>query len=222
MTTAETIAIANAAHTRKALKANIRQRKFAREYVKSGNATAAALLVYNMKKSSAEDYARHLLRQPKIQAEVEAAMTKHGLDSDYALDKMKRIIDAGTANLDATRPGDMLKALEMILKLKGLLGNRVVDENSESRIREKVASLGIGEIQKELAEMDKNQKRLLDWTKEKVTEGEVVKEVKTEEVPMPVPPVEPVSTSEPIVETAEPQGLERQREFVARDESKKD
>jgi hypothetical protein len=141
---------------------------------------------------------------PKIQAEVDKAMEKHGLDSDYALDKMKKIVDAGTANLDATRPGDMLKALEMILKLKGLLGNRVVDENSESRIREKVASLGIGEV----------------------TEGEVVKEVpvevKTEEVVQSPEPVEPVSASEPVVETEEPQGLERQREFVERDESKKD
>ena len=207
---------------KKAVRLTIRQRKFVKEYVKSGNATAAAMLAFGSKKSSAEDWSYKLLHMPKIQAEVDKAMEKHGLDSDYALDKMKKIVDAGTANLDATRPGDMLKALEMILKLKGLLGNRVVDENSESRIREKVASLGIGEIQKELAEMDKNQKRLLDWTKEKVTEGEVVKEVKTEEVPMPVPPVEPVSTSEPIVETAEPQGLERQREFVERDESKKD
>ena len=167
----EFVALASAARSKKALTANIRQRKFAREYVKSGNATQAAKIVYRMKQDSAEEYSRRLLKMPKIQVEVEKAMEKHGLDSDYALENIKKIVNAGTANLDATRPGDMLKALEMILKLKGLLGNRVVDENSESRIREKVAALGLPEIQKELAELDKNQKRLLDWTKEKVTEA---------------------------------------------------
>ena len=215
----EFVALASAARSKKALTANIRQRKFAREYVKSGNATQAAKIVYRMKQDSAEEYSRRLLKMPKIQVEVEKAMEKHGLDSDYALDKMKGIIDAGTANLEATRPGDMLKALEMILKLKGLLGNRVVDENSESRIREKVAALGLPEIQKELVELDKNQKRLLDWTKEKVTEGEVVPEVKTEEVVSvreEVSPVEPVSAKEENITAEVPQELEREKEFVER------
>jgi phage terminase small subunit len=210
----EFVALASAARSKKALTANIRQRKFAREYVKSGNATQAAKIVYRMKQDSAEEYSRRLLKMPKIQVEVEKAMEKHGLDSDYALENIKKIVNAGTANLNATRPGDMLKALEMILKLKGLLGNRVVDENSESRIREKVAALGLPEIQKELAELDKNQKRLLDWTKEKVTEGEVVK---TEEV---VPVVEvasvPVSAKEENTTVEVPQELEREKEFVER------
>ena len=67
------MALASAARSKKALTANIRQRKFAREYVKSGNATQAAKIVYRMKQDSAEEYSRRLLKMPKIQVEVEKA-----------------------------------------------------------------------------------------------------------------------------------------------------
>ena len=62
----EFTALAVSKKKKKALRANIRQRKFVKEYVKTGNATAAALAVYNMNKKSAHEYSLHLLNMPKI------------------------------------------------------------------------------------------------------------------------------------------------------------
>jgi len=161
------------------VKLTIKNQKFVKEYTKTGLVSKSVQVAYpKMNKKSSISYGNRLLSQPKIQKEITIALNKYGLDSDYALNKMQKLIEAGQDNLENTQPKDVLKALEMILKLKGLLGGRVVDENSEERLQEKVAKLGISEIEKELKELDKNQKRLLNWAETGAEEGEVVNESK--------------------------------------------
>jgi phage terminase small subunit len=71
-------------------KMTLKQRKFTKEYLKSGNGTQAAIKAGYSKKS-AHDIASENLRKPEIKAAVASAAEKLGINPEYVLAGIKKI-----------------------------------------------------------------------------------------------------------------------------------
>lgn len=106
----------------------IKQRKFVRAYLKSGNATDAVLEAgYNAKnRITASAIGSEHLARPKIQNAFARAMESAGLTDDYLVERLNKIVYAGTSQiaLDKANPDQAIRAIDTIAKL----GNRYPDK----------------------------------------------------------------------------------------------
>ena len=103
-------------------KFNIRVQTFINEYLKSGNATKAALAAgYSLKGSHTQG--SRLLKNAAIAAEIEALRIRTaemaGLGATYVVESIRAI-----AEDDGTRPADKLRAYELLGKHLNLFAER--------------------------------------------------------------------------------------------------
>ena len=151
-------------------KLTFKQKKFVSEYIKGGNASAAARAVYKTKNSGIIGW--RLTKIPKVQNAIQEALLAANLDEGYASAVLKEIIAAGVVNKEATRPSDSLKGLELFFQLKGYLGKNGQNDSDE----EKANSMTTDEIVQELDKLTKTQERLIKLYKEGAVEGEILDE----------------------------------------------
>jgi phage terminase small subunit len=150
-------------------KLTLKQRKWIREYLKTGNATEASRRAYKTKNNQVQGYiTKH---HPEVQKALHEAFEKMNIDEGYSAEALKKIIDAGKNNTDQAKPSDALRGLEMFYRLKGYLGNdnKVQEQKEEDRLK----VMDVQAIKKELKLLDDRQKRLLAIVG-KAEEGEVV------------------------------------------------
>ena len=128
----------------------LKQKAFIKEYVLGadrGNATEA---IYKagykvVKRHTAEVIGSDNLRKPVIRGEIERLLAKTGLDEAGTVDRLKQAIDAGLG--EKATNADSLRGLEMVFRLKGLLG-----EGTQTQERSLTIQLQ-GKSLKELQEM---------------------------------------------------------------------
>lgn len=76
----------------KAKKLTLKQKKFTAEVIKTGNATQSAIKA-GYSERSAQEIGYENLRKPQIQAEIQSATAKLGIDAEYVLGNFKEIAD---------------------------------------------------------------------------------------------------------------------------------
>lgn len=76
--------------TEKKKKLTLKQAKFTKEYLKSGNATEAAKKAYDANDNTARNIGCQNLTKPNIQAAVRSAAEKLGIDHEFVLGNIKR------------------------------------------------------------------------------------------------------------------------------------
>lgn len=88
-----------------------KQRLFVHHYLRLGNATQAALLVYNTKnRNAAGVIGWNLLRNIKVKKVIEEYFKRESKDPTYIFDGLKDIIENGS-------PREKVAAVEMGLRL---------------------------------------------------------------------------------------------------------
>lgn len=105
------------------IRPSFKQKKFAQEYIKHGNAQKAALTAYDTtKKNSANVIGYNNLNSPTVRTYMKKIMEKQGLTDDKIAEKLNAIVDAGTTKhaLKATTSREALRALEVTAKLKDI------------------------------------------------------------------------------------------------------
>lgn len=81
----------------------IKQRQFAKEYVRSGNATEAVLKVYDTKKRyNARQIAKQIVKKEIVKKEITRLLDDSGLGLENNADKLKQAIDLGLSSRKAT------------------------------------------------------------------------------------------------------------------------
>ena len=102
---------------------SFKQKKFAQEYIKHGNAKKAAQTAYPAaKETTAMTIGSQNLQKPAVLTYMRKLMDKAGLTDEKIALKLDAVIEAGTTKsaLKTATPKDSLKALEMSAKLKDL------------------------------------------------------------------------------------------------------
>jgi len=85
------------ADTTKKRKLTLKQAKFTKEYLKSGNATEAAAKAYDVKnRNTANSIATENLAKPAIKEAVMSAAEKLGINPEYVLNNFKKVIEVGS------------------------------------------------------------------------------------------------------------------------------
>lgn len=79
--------------TEKRKRLTIKQKKFTKEYLETGNATEAARKAYNVDTKTASVMGSQNLRKLSIQEEINEAQAKLGLSAEYVLKGIKEIAD---------------------------------------------------------------------------------------------------------------------------------
>lgn len=92
----------------------LKQRLFVQKYLESGNATQAALEIYNAKYNSASVIGSRLLRNIKVKQEIDAVLEANMSFLAYIALLLKRAIESNSGR-------EQIKAIEIALRLKGLL-----------------------------------------------------------------------------------------------------
>ncbi len=96
---------------------------FVNKYIEyKGNASKAALAVYDVKPSVARQVGYENLTKPYIRREIERLLEPEGLMLSVFLDKLSNIAQANPPK--GYTGADILKAIEIILKLHGVLTDR--------------------------------------------------------------------------------------------------
>lgn len=150
----------------------IKEKRFVKEYVRTLNATSAAKIVYQNK--YADRLGNKMKQKPKIKNAIEEAFRELDLNEDFATRNLKKIIEKGTENADAARPGDALKGIETFLKVKGYLSGGTANPHEQER--EDVKKMDATQIMKQLAELDKRQAALINILKGNAKEAEYAEE----------------------------------------------
>ena len=154
-------------------KLTLRQKTAITEYIKTGNKTAAIRSAYNYNKQQAPAVAARFFKQPKIVSALNKALKDHNFDDSFAVDKLKKIVQAGMENLDITRPDTSLKGLELFWKITNKLGGNKeplkMDPESAAR------KMDLTQLQAVIKDLDKKQKRILAIISGKAVEGDIIK-----------------------------------------------
>lgn len=101
----------------------VKQKLFVNKYIEyKGNASKAALAVYDVKPSVARQVGYENLTKPYIRREIERLLEPEELELSVFLDKLSYI--AQTNPPKGYTGADILKAIEIILKLHGVLTDR--------------------------------------------------------------------------------------------------
>lgn len=97
-------------------KINPKQRRFAKEYVKTGNVTQSAKNA-GYSEQSAHVIGSRLLKKDTIQDEIKSVLDKAGLTDEYIAEGLKTAVEKGLSSERHTL-SDGLRGIEMIAKLK--------------------------------------------------------------------------------------------------------
>lgn len=95
-------------------KLTIKQRRFVKAYVETGNGSQAALQAYNTTPEVAPKIASENLLKPDIRQAVDQALVKSGLTLDLIADEIKGL---ATTQPDKVSADVKLRSLETLLKL---------------------------------------------------------------------------------------------------------
>lgn len=98
------------------MKTNPRQRKFIKEYVKTGNASQSVVKA-GYKTKTPNVLGSQLLTRDNIQSEIATVLDKAGLTDEYIADGLKTAVEKGLSSERHTL-SDGLRGIEMIAKLK--------------------------------------------------------------------------------------------------------
>lgn len=102
----------------------MKMKKWARAYVKTGHASKAAKIAYpGIADSTAVNIAYKNIRHPYLQEYITEILDKEGVTDTKIARSLNKVIDAGmtTRSLKETKPGDALRALELVAKLKDIM-----------------------------------------------------------------------------------------------------
>lgn len=118
----------------KAQRLSIKERKFIKEYVKSGNGTRAVQLAgYNYKNDTGAGVeASRLLKKAKVKKGIQYELNKVGATKDYIASKALLASEAiNDTTVQSASLSEGLKALEFIAKLHGLMDkNKTITKKS--------------------------------------------------------------------------------------------
>lgn len=121
-------------HTFKSL--TLKQRKFAKRFVETGNATQAIIDAgYNAKdRINASRMASENLAKVEVRATIEESLIKAGLTSDFMTESLQKIAKAGTSDraLKKATPDVAIKALDMQAKLSNAYPEKAVTIEKKS------------------------------------------------------------------------------------------
>ena len=102
-------------------KRSLKVKRFIKKYLETGNATEAAMEVYNANsRKSAQALGSKLLSKDIVQDSLDIALQRQGLDDDTLLEDTYHFVKQGKAN-PHVKPADALRALEILFKVKGRL-----------------------------------------------------------------------------------------------------
>lgn len=96
-------------------------KRFAVEYIKSGNATSAMAKVKpHITHGSAQQLGHRLLNRPAVQQYMLEIMDKSGLTDQQLANDLNSIVNAGTSDtaLKEAKPADALRGIEMAYRLR--------------------------------------------------------------------------------------------------------
>lgn len=144
----------------------LKQKKFARKYVENGgNATQAALEVYNSNYDSASVQGSQNLDKPAVIEEINRLLDKTGLNDDsYIAGSMKTIIDNGVGGKATAK--EALNALNMLLKLKNAYPNNV-KRTATFRLNYDAPSQSVAKLTEAITQMNNTTASLLEDLKSK-------------------------------------------------------
>lgn len=105
------------------LRPTLKQKKFAHEYLRTGQATKAAMIAYDVKsRQSAAFIGYQNLKKPIVVDYMKEIMDRHGLSDEQIAERLKKVIEAGTSEvaLREATPTQALKAIDMTMRVKDL------------------------------------------------------------------------------------------------------
>lgn len=102
------------------------EKRFVKEFVKTGNGKQSALEAFNVKPGSAGQVAYQKLKQSHIQEMIKQAMEDEKLDPKWVIKQRKKIIVDGMNGLDSVKilPSDIEKNLSGLERLMGMNGEK--------------------------------------------------------------------------------------------------
>jgi len=156
---------------------SMKMKKFAREYVRTGNGKASVLKTYNTKlDATASQIASKNLKNPLVQEEIAKVLDKEGVTNSKVARGIKKIIEHGmrTKSLNEVKPSDTLKALEMAAKLKDLF------PAERRQVEARTLNLNLeGKSQEELNDVLKNLENEMKSFR-KMTQSPIIQDAKYE------------------------------------------
>jgi hypothetical protein len=132
-------------------KVNIKQRKFVREYVKTGNITQSAFEAYNHKtRNSAASHGSQLLKGENIQRAILEAMDNSEMSPEWILAKKKKLINKGMQDLEDSKvsPEVLNKSLDGLLKLYDSAGGGGLNTNKTLHLHQHYSNMTRDEVLK--------------------------------------------------------------------------
>lgn len=134
--------------TNKKKKLTLKQAKFTKEYIKTGNGTQAAIAA-GYSKNSAHDIASENLRKPEIRETIEAVRAKLGIDTEYVLSGFKEIKEFNSKKQkkyitigDNTFEEEKMIDAQAALKANEMLGKHLKLFTDKIEIDAKVEEMG--------------------------------------------------------------------------------
>lgn len=107
---------------------NVKQQRFIKEYLSSGNATLSAQIAYGHKnKKVASAVGSRLLGNARIQETIKASLIKEDVDEALVIKALKKNLEDG-AGVQA-KASDANRAGEILLKYLGKLGDSKAEYN---------------------------------------------------------------------------------------------
>ena len=137
-------------------KVNPKQRKFIKEYIKTGNATQSVLKA-GYKTKNPEVSASQLLRNANVQDEIKNVLDKAGLTDEYLAEGLKFAIEKGLASERRTL-SDGIRSIELAARLK--------DKFPAERKEIATQSLHLSLKGKSIEELEREYKALIEDAKE--------------------------------------------------------
>lgn len=106
----------------KLITASYKQRKFVKEYLKTGNVKQSAMTAYNSSEKSAYRLGWDVLKQEAALEYMKRILDEAGMTDTAVANGLKAITEAGLSenSLKQAKPSDALKALDMTSKLRDL------------------------------------------------------------------------------------------------------
>lgn len=101
-------------------KPTLKQKRFVKYYLETGNKTEATRRAYNVKEQNATVLSQAVIKAPAVQNLIRVALQKEGLEDDYVAQSLHKLTEAGLReeSLVKAKPDDALRALKEINKLR--------------------------------------------------------------------------------------------------------
>jgi len=106
-------------------KLNPRQRKYVKEYCKTGNGTRSVMKAYNQPNANhAGNQAVRLNKKPLVKQAIEEHLAEAGYSPVDSVKRLQQATRYGLANKQTAKVSDSIRADELLLKLSGVLVDR--------------------------------------------------------------------------------------------------